>query len=163
MLHFYTFVVGLGAFQFGWAVVGNTQTAPVMSVKFGWNHEEAMLYNTLISNSSILGLFIGSIFASKIIGIGRRKAIILMNVIIVIGTGISLILTIPTLIIGRFISGFAAGVLTICVNTCIYETVPLTMASSFGAHTSIAIDFAGLFCLLLGLTLPEKLENFAED
>lgn len=24
MLHFYTFVVGLGAFQFGWAVVGNT-------------------------------------------------------------------------------------------------------------------------------------------
>lgn len=134
-----------------------------MTVKFGWNHEEAMLYNTLISNSSILGLFIGSVVASQIISIGRRKAILLMNVLIAIGTGISLILTIPTLIIGRLISGFAAGVLTICVNTCIYETVPLTMASTFGAHTSIAIDFAGLFCLLLGLTLPEKVEHFGDD
>ena len=122
-----------------------------------------MLFNTLISNSSILGLFIGSVVASQIISIGRRKAILVMNVLIAIGTGISLILTIPTLVIGRLISGFAAGVLTICVNTCIYETVPLTMASTFGAHTSIAIDFAGLFCLLLGLALPENKEYFADD
>jgi len=39
MLYFYTFSLALGTFQTGWAIVGNTQTAPVFIQKFGWDSQ----------------------------------------------------------------------------------------------------------------------------
>lgn len=39
----FTFVIGLGLIQAGFAISGNNQTAPVIKVKFGWDKEEAIL------------------------------------------------------------------------------------------------------------------------
>lgn len=131
--------------------------------KFDWSVEEGRLYNTLISNSSLVGLLIGSLIAGKLISLGRHKAIHQMNVLVVLGTGISLVRTIPTLIIGRFISGFAAGVLTAAMTKCIVETLPGDIAGMFGAATAISINFAGVICLILGLTLPNDPTQYKND
>jgi len=154
MLLFYAFTIGLGVFQFGWATFGNNPTAPVFIAKFNWSDSEAKLYNTLISNSSIVGLLIGSVTAGSFIVFERHRAIILMDIFVLIGSGISLIQTIPTIFIGRFIYGYAAGVLTAAMTKCMCETVPLKLASFFGAFTAVSINAAGVICLLLGLTLP---------
>lgn len=154
IFYLYVFTIGLGVFEWGWAEFGNTQTGPVLVEKFGWSVEEGRLYNTLISNSSIVGLLIGSLFAGKLISYGRHTAINYMNILVFIGTSLSLIRTVPTILIGRFISGFAAGVLTTAMTKCIVETLPSDLAGTFGAATAISINFAGVICLVLGLTLP---------
>lgn len=163
MLLFYAFTIGLGVFQFGWATFGNTPTAPVFIAKFDWSYSEAKLYNTLISNSSIVGLLIGSVTAGSFIAFGRHRAIILMDIFVLIGSGISLIQTIPTILIRRFIYGFAAGVLTAAMTKCMCETVPLNLASVFGAFTAVSINAAGVICLLLGLTLPSNPKQYKYD
>ena len=78
-----------------------------------------------------------------------------MNAAIIVGTFITLILTIPTLIIGRFICGCAAGVFNICMAKSICETIPLSRSSIFEPMTNISICVAGVICLLLGSTLPD--------
>lgn len=67
MFYLYVFTIGLGVFEFGWAEFGNTQTAPVLVAKFNWSVEEGRLYNTLISNASLVGLLVGSLLAGKFI------------------------------------------------------------------------------------------------
>ena len=65
MLYLYVFSLALGTFQTGWAIFGNTQTALVFIKKFGWDSQQAKLYTTLFSNSSIVGLFLGSLVGVK--------------------------------------------------------------------------------------------------
>jgi MFS family permease len=163
MFYLYVFTLGLGAFEIGWAVFGNTQTSSVLAAKFGWSVEEDRLYNTLISNSSLVGLLIGCLFAGKLISYGRHRAIYYMNGLVLIGTSISLIRTIPTLLIGRFINGFSSGVLTTAMTKCIVETLPSQIAGMFGAATAISINFAGVICLILGLTLPDNPTQYKDD
>jgi MFS family permease len=163
MLYFYVFSLALGVFQTGWAIFGNTQTALVFIQKFGWNSQQAKLYTTLFSNSSIVGLFIGSLVGGKIVAMGRRRAILAMNAAIILGTSITLIRTIPTIMIGRFICGCAAGVFNICMSKSICETVPASKSSIFEPMTNISINLAGVIALLLGLTLPDQEIDFVND
>jgi len=124
---------------------------------------QAKLYTTLFSNSSIVGLFLGSLFGGKVVAYGRRKAIIIMNVAIIVGTLIALIQTIPTIMIGRFICGCAAGVFNICMSKSICESVPASRSSIFEPWTNISINLAGVICLFLGLTLPNNKSDYAQD
>jgi hypothetical protein len=63
----FTFVIGLGNIQTGFAISGNNQTAPVIKAKFGWDREEATLYNTLISSAAIFGVVSGSLVGGRFI------------------------------------------------------------------------------------------------
>jgi MFS family permease len=110
-----------------------------------------------------VGLFIGSLFGGNIVALGRRKAILAMNAAIVIGTLITLILTIPTLMLGRFICGCAAGVFNICMAKSICESVPASRSSLFEPMTNISICVAGVISLLLGLALPESEADYVYD
>ena len=57
----FTLLIGLGNLQAGFAIAGNNQVAPVIKAKFGWEKDDATLYNTLISASSIFGVVIGAL------------------------------------------------------------------------------------------------------
>jgi len=63
----FTFVLGLGNIQTGFAISGNNQTAPVIKAKFGWTESEAVLYNTLISSAAIFGVVTGSLVGGRFI------------------------------------------------------------------------------------------------
>mmetsp|Transcript_2630 Transcript_2630/g.4395 ORF Transcript_2630/g.4395 Transcript_2630/m.4395 type:complete len:148 (+) Transcript_2630:3-446(+) len=63
----YTFMLGLGNMQSGFAISGNNQTAPVIKTKFGWTDDQAVLNNTLISSSAILGVVVGALLGGKFI------------------------------------------------------------------------------------------------
>ena len=67
---------GIGSFQTGWALCGNSQTAQILIAQFGWDKAEAQRYNSMINSSAVLGLAIGSFSAGRAISIGRRKAAI---------------------------------------------------------------------------------------
>ena len=86
-----------------------------------------------------------------------------MDLVIIVGTLLSLIRTIPTIIIGRFICGCASGVFNICMSKSISESVPASRASIFQPATNIGIRGAGVICLLLGLTLPEIASEQVND
>lgn len=99
----YILVLGIGCWFSSWAIFGNNQTAPILEAKFEWNESEAKLWSSLIGNISVLGIALGSIFSGPVINKGRRRILIVMNGVFLIGTVLTLFLTIPTIFIGRFI------------------------------------------------------------
>ena len=70
----YTLFNAFSVFYCAWAIAGNGNTADVFQDKFGWDDDETILYNTIISSFGIVGLAVGSFLGGELITRGRRKA-----------------------------------------------------------------------------------------
>ena len=69
---FFTACWGLSVFQTTFSLVSNTNTTPIFEAKFGWDKDETIVNNSIISAAAIVGLTIGSFLGGAIIPKGRR-------------------------------------------------------------------------------------------
>ena len=162
-LYWYSFVIGIAMFQCAWAVVGNTQTAPILIGKFGWDEQQAKFYNTMITAFPIIGLLFGGLVGGKIVTYGRSKTLLSMELLIIVASLIQQYLSIPTLIAGRFLLGFGSGVMNVAVSKSLYETVPESLSGTFGTLTNLYACIGGLIAALLGLILPHEPSLYKDD
>ena len=95
---------------------------------------------------------------------GRRKTILIFNVLSMLSLCTTLILNLPAIVIGKFLFGFATGVINVACPKMLDETVPADLLGAFGIATNTYI------CLGIGLAmidpgLPEEgeIEAFKED
>jgi facilitated trehalose transporter len=154
-LCFFTFVIGLGNIQAGFAISGNNQTAPVIKAKFGWTRDEATLYNTIISSSAIFGIVVGSLVGGNFITRGRRLALIVFNVFAAIAVTLTMFEHLVLICIGRFGFGFCCGVFSVAGPKMLDETVPIHLNSSFGTATNTFLSGGIMIAVVLGAILPD--------
>lgn len=105
----------VGNFLCGMNLGGFNVSAEVVSAQRGWTGNINVAF---ANNSTILGLMIGSIVAGSIVRIGLKKSAILANLIGIIGCLPQLSDNIWALFIGKFILGFAGGLMI--VTTSLY-------------------------------------------
>ena len=74
----------------------------ILADQMHWG-DDTDFYNTLISSSAIAGITVGSLAAGSICEIGRRKSILLSNLVVLISTAMMLVLNVWVIVIGRFI------------------------------------------------------------
>jgi len=120
----FTVACGLGTWHTTFAIAGNTSTTSVFEAKFGWDKDEAILYNTIISTGGILGQSIGSFLGSSLLPYGRRRTAIIANAMAIFGSCLSMVGTTPFLSIGRLFVGLAAGTANVVFGKMINETMP---------------------------------------
>ena len=120
----YTIVFGIGTWQTSWATTGNANTVPVFEAKFGWTKDETMLYNTIISTAGIIGITVGSFIGGVLLKFGRRRIVIISQLIAIAGALVSMIVHVSTLTIGRFLLGTGAGAMNIAFGKLINENIP---------------------------------------
>lgn len=108
----------------------------------------------MISSSSVLGMCIGAITAAQIIGIGRRKLLIIFGVVALGATALTLFLNVWVIILGRLIFGFCTGVFMTAGPRMLDECIPSHLLGSFGVYTNIYANSGIMICLLLGAGLP---------
>ena len=108
-----------------------------------------------MSTASVLGISIGAIIGGKIIGYGRRRAVIIFDVLGIVGSLLSIITNLYVITLGRFVYGFAAGVLATACPKIVEETVPGNyMDYGFGTSTGIGVNTFVMISLLSGLLIP---------
>ena len=117
----------------------------------------------MIGSIGIVGILAGSLFSGPLVVKGRRRAMFITAGIVFIGSGLSLILTVPTLLIGRFVIGFTGGVFNLLASKCMYESVNEKLYRVFGCITNVAICLGGTICAALGLILPTDPQYYRED
>lgn len=154
-LCFFTFVIGMGNIQTGFAISGNNQTAPVIKAKFGWDKDEAVLYNTIISSSAIFGVVTGSLIGGKFIPLGRRRCLIAFNILSALSVTLTMFLNLPLICIGRYFYGLCCGVFSVAGPKMLDETVPIHLNSSFGTATNTFLSGGIMLAIVLGLLLPD--------
>lgn len=78
--------------------------APTFNKFFDWTDKSTQdLYNTITNSIGLVGSGIGSLFGGKAIEYGRRKTILIFNVVLIIAVGIKMIQIIEVIWVGRFI------------------------------------------------------------
>jgi hypothetical protein len=138
----YSCCMGIGTFNAGWNIAGHAQTAPIIIAKFGWNEQEAILYNTYISASPIVGLTIGTLLVGRIIVNGRRRAGIISDFIAMVGCLITQYLSVPTLCLGRFLIGFSSAISIMVMGKSNDETIPQEWVGVFNTQLKVYVCFA---------------------
>ena len=96
---------------------------------------------------------------------GRRKTILAFNILSIIGLCLTLVLSLTTIAIGKFLFGFAAGVINVACPKMLDETVPVNLLGAFGIATNAYINLGIGLAMVIGIGLPEEggIEAFKED
>ena len=111
-------------------------------------------YNTIISSVAISGMTLGSLLAGLITVHGRRKALIYSNYIVFLATVLMMILNFYAIVIGRFLLGFAGGVILQASTLYIAETIPAAQREIYGLAMNNGIITGILITNLFGFILP---------
>eukprot|EP01016_Furgasonia_blochmanni_P045503 TRINITY_DN642_c0_g1_i3.p1 TRINITY_DN642_c0_g1~~TRINITY_DN642_c0_g1_i3.p1 ORF type:complete len:543 (+),score=73.47 TRINITY_DN642_c0_g1_i3:74-1702(+) len=147
----------LGSFEFGVGIGIFNTLYDTLFVQLGWNTpDDQKLYsglvNSLMAAAALVASFVcGPIMASA----GRRKTLLLADMITLIGTGIQIIGSTATLLIGRIVYGLAVGFNSAVIPLYIAEISPVELSGMTGAFHHIFICVGILFSFLMGFGNPK--------
>ena len=144
----------LGCFTCGFVQAGDADMVDIWAVKLDWGNDKDF-YDTLITSGAVFGLTFGFVGAKIFTELGRRRAILLSNLVI-------LVMTIPyffvcnfwVFLFTRFFMGVAAGVTIIACSLYMSETVPSEWQSVVGTSINLGIVTGILIVYAFGLFLP---------
>lgn len=152
--------ISLGTFLLGYFLTVYNPVQLELEYQYTWEDlDKQSLYEGLITAMIPLGAALGSLFSSySFQRFGRKKSCYLMDFLCIIGSGLSLIRTLPLLLVGRLICGFTVGVNSILVGLYIREICPLELSDTFGSLASFTLNIGIMVSFLLGLNTLSKEE-----
>ena len=128
----------------GWLMVGVNTLDPVFKDHFVWDEDQSVLFNTLISTIGLIGSSIGSFAGGKILQYGRRKGILIFDFVALVGLTLMMFQELSVLLVGRFIFGFGAGVLSTATTVVIGDMVPAGYSGQFGFLANLSFTAAAM-------------------
>ena len=96
----------------------------MFNVKFGWDKDEAGLYQGMIGAAVVVGMMAGSQLSGPLIKRGRRNALILGNAMGMIACLSTIDLDLYVIIVARFFLGTSVGIINGATARFIEENVP---------------------------------------
>lgn len=112
--------------------------------------------NTLISASAILGVVLGALAGGKFIQYGRRRSLIIFNIISAFSLIGTQFLNLASICAGRLVFGFCSGVLQVAGVKMLEETVPIQNQSAFGTATNTLLAGGIMIAIVLAVGLPDE-------
>lgn len=157
-------IIALGMFNFGYGVGMYNNLTEVLFLQYK-NKEMNVIgslstFDSLVTTAYPLGAAFGSFTGGMIAALGRRNGLLITNVIVCIGTGITMIFSFYALIIGRIIFGFGCGVYTVIVPLFISETSPPSVAGMMGAISQFNVTGGIMIAYFMGYLAPLR---YTED
>lgn len=126
---------------------------PILGERLNWKNIDQ--YDSYIASLTVIGMAIGSFVGGMIVKSGRRKTMIIWNLIGACGIGVTLIMNFWAIFFGKFIWAIAVGVLSTAGPLMVAETIPADSMGLWGNSTNWFI-VTGLFVTnMLGLGLPK--------
>ena len=109
----------------------------------------------MISGIGAVGALFGSFISKELVKLGKIKAVHIINVILLICYALSMIDSIPVLIVCRFFEGLAsAGISCSIVPQLIYEMAPVAMRGNLGGLNQLSLNSGILLVYIIGYGTP---------
>ena len=146
----------LGSFMLGYNIGVINSTLDVLATIFDWKDDKYIL-DAVMTGIMPLGAMFSAIFAGSVSSrIGRRKILMVSNLITLLGAVVTIIPFTITFGIGRLISGLSVGIYATIVPLYINETAPTEMSGKMGtlvqiqATSGISVGYASALILPTG-------------
>ena len=108
----------------------------------------------ILTSSGVLGIMVGTFTANLIVPYGRRKTILVSQIIAIAGGLMNFILNFWVLIAARIIYGIATGLAVVAVVIYFSETIPASRTGRYGFAINLGIVIGVTIMLCLGLFKP---------
>jgi MFS family permease len=112
------------------------------------------LFNSLVSGLIPFGAIFGSIMINPLASKGRRLAMMVTNLVLVLGVCITLIFDMYALIIGRLIIGLWVGAYVTVCPLYISEIAPPSISGSLGSFNQMGAVTGVLFGFTIAFAVP---------
>lgn len=158
--------LGCGNMNFGYAIVSTNSTWESITLQIGqeWTQDGTNTRLSVLNALTITGLTLGSFIGGSVIKYGRRRTIILNNVIAIIGACVSFIKVYEVIVLGRFLVGFAGGMIVSAAPKMLEETSPKSILDKgFGTTTNTLINVAFMISFFTAYGLADTKEELAKS
>jgi len=95
---------------------------PILGERLNWKNIDQ--YDTYIASLTVVGMAIGSFAGGMLVKSGRRKNMIIWNIVGACGIAVTLIMNFWAILFGKFIWSTAVGVLSTAGPLIVAETIP---------------------------------------
>jgi MFS family permease len=102
-----------------------------------------------------LGSALGALFGGPMMAIGRRRCIILTNILVIAGSLICLVDDFYIFLIGRVLFGASAGLFSLFCPKFLAETSPTEYKGPIGGLSQLCITFGILVPFSIGIFFPD--------
>jgi MFS family permease len=151
-----TITASIGFFFFGYSTGVINPIHITLRQLFNWDDQQNTFYSSIIAAAIGIGSIVGSISTGPLMSrYGRRKTIMIFNVLAGIGTVFNLILNEHIMIVGRTIIGICVGGFNTVIPVYISEFVPYDKQGTCGAIYEFHFSLGLFVSYLFGLGLPE--------
>ena len=90
-LFFNVLAISLGFMQFGVGMNSLSNTVDAWARYFNWSEDDTTLYSDILQSINIAGAAVGALSCSKLLFMPRLRVMLILNVVLCVGVGISLI------------------------------------------------------------------------
>lgn len=150
----HVFTAALGGFFFGY-VMSCFNIVLQFVENLAYSEPVSQSFTSWITSLVPLGAGVGALLTGKIAAvIGRRKTMLLADIIGIVGTVLTILPSQWPLLFGRFIQGYAVGSNSSIVPLYINEIAPIEAAGAMGTLNQLFICIGVLFAPLLGFGMP---------
>jgi MFS family permease len=129
--------------------------------RYQWTDEEALWWSVILTTASNLGATLSALSTGYFMKFGKLTMFHIMNLLVIIGSSLSLVDNMYVICIARFFFGIAAGGMTVYSPNYINETVPTELKGPLGALCQVGFCFGIFLPSILGLAIPD--DPFEED
>jgi sugar porter (SP) family MFS transporter len=150
--------ISIGMFQFGYGLGMFNNFTGVLHQQYEKKGNPVIkdedMFNSVVTTMVPLGASFGAFTGGMLAGLGRRYALLINNVIIAAGAGITMIFSFYSLIFGRLVLGYGLGVFTVISPLFISETSPAEVAGSMGALSQFMVTAGIMIAYIFGYLAP---------
>jgi len=114
------------------------------------------LFISIVAIGAIPAIFISSPLSRKI---GNRNTLMVVDILGLIGTGLTMIENFPVIIIGRFIQGLGIGTNQVIIQDYLPTIAPKVLGRRLYIYNMLIFPFAGTIAGALGLVGPSRPEG----
>ena len=104
---------------------------------------------------------IGSIIGGRMLMFGRRKTVIISQLICILGASITMIVHVATLSLGRVLEGIGAAMMNVVFGKLMAETLPPHLFGNFGMAANSSMSIGLILVFGLGGILPDPKDEEA--
>lgn len=156
-MYFLVLNSSIGFFFMGYNLGVYNTLSISMDIYFSWLIEYKQTLTSIVSTILIIGCLFGSIISGYMSSkFGRRKTILIFDIISIIGGGIAVIGNTETYIIGRFIIGLSVGSFSTIIPIYIQEYVPSDLVGKMGMFNFCFFSFGIVISFLIGFPIMIK-------
>ena len=128
-------------------------------MRLKWTASEKEDNITWLTCASAIGLMTGSLAASTIVQIGRRKAIILASIVALIGGLMQFIFNFWLIFAGKIVYGASAAVMLTACALYLSETLPEEKVGTHGFAVNFGVTIGISIVLNLGIAVSKDNEE----